>query len=206
MKVLDRYITRELVVPILYSSLSLIVLILVADLFDNLTEFIRYKTPFNVIDNYYLSLIPMAFVQTIPWAAWLGTLFLLINFGLHNELIAMKVAGLKIISIIRPVLFLGFLAGILTFLVSDRILPITHRVTKELSDVYIEKSAHRREETSIRNVTFHSGGNHLYYFRTLSLKSDEAEDVIILWLDRTSHKTFQKISARKAIWKENVWE
>ena len=206
MKVLDRYIIRELFVPIFFCSLSLIVLILVADLFDNLSDFIRYNTPLAIVGRYYLSLVPYAFVQTISWATWLGCLFLLVNFGLHNELIAMKVAGLKIASIVRPVLFFGFLIGILTFIINDRILPISHRATQELSDIYILNNAEETEGKVIRNVTFHSGNNHLYYFRKLLMRTGEAQDIVLLWLDKTTHKTYQKITSQNAVYKNGAWE
>ena len=104
MKVIDRYLTRELTVPILYSCICLICLILIADLFDNLDEILHHRTLFKFILEYYLAMIPYAYVQTIPWAAWIGTLFLLVNLGLHNETLAMKAAGLKITTIVKPIL------------------------------------------------------------------------------------------------------
>ena len=52
MKVLDRYIVRELIFPIIFCSLTLIFLILVADLFDNLDELLRNKTPILIILRY----------------------------------------------------------------------------------------------------------------------------------------------------------
>src|SRR3989338_88825 len=109
MKVLDRYLTRELLVPLVLSVLILVALLLIADLFDNLDDLLRNDTPQTVIMKYYLSLVPFCLIQILPWATWRGTLFLLVNLGFHNETTAMKVAGLKITSIIRPVIFLGFL-------------------------------------------------------------------------------------------------
>ncbi len=206
MKVLDRYVMRELITPIFFCSVSLVVLILIADVFDNLDEFIRFKTPIEVICRYYLSLVPYAFVQTISWAAWLGTLFLLVNFGFHNELLAMKVAGLKITSIIRPIVFIGFLLGILTFMVSDRLVPWSYRVADELSEVYIEKKAMAHESKLIENITFHSPQNQLYYFRNLSVESGESKDIVILWMDTEGKRTKQKIAAQKGHWVNGRWE
>ncbi len=206
MKVLDRYILRELFLPIFYCSLTLVFLILIADLFDNLDELLRHETPFPIFARYYLSLIPYAFTQTIPWATWLGTLFLLVNFGFHNELVAMKVAGLKIITIIRPILFLGFLIGLGTFIISDRVVPPTFRSANELREVYIEKKKEIREEKSIQNVTYRSTDNHIYYMRSLLPEEMKAEDIVILWLDRKDRKTRQKIAAERGQWHGTTWK
>jgi LPS export ABC transporter permease LptG len=205
LKVLDRYLVRELVIPILFCTVTLIFLILIADLFDNLDELLRNKTPFLVMLKYYLCLIPMAFSQTIAWSVWLGTIFLLVNLGVHNELIAMKAAGLRIITIVRPLIFLALLIGIITFLVSDRIVPPTYKTANELLEIYIEKKKGSSEEKSLKNVTYYSGGNILYYFRKFSPKARTVEDAIILWIDPVTHHTTQKVFAKEGTFSDGNW-
>lgn len=205
MKVLDRYLVRELIFPIVFCSLTLVFLILVADLFDNLDELLRNKTPVLIILRYYLSLIPISFTQTISWAVWLGTIFLLVHLGLHNELMAMKAAGLKILTIVRPMIFLGLLLGIVTFLVADRIVPPTYRTANELLEIYIEKKKGAKDRKVFKNVTYYSGGNTLYYFRKFAPKTKTVEDAIIIWLDPVTHHTTQKIFAQKGAWAEDHW-
>ena len=203
MKVLDRYLTRELFIPVFYSSLSLVFLVLIADLFDNLDELFHHKTSFVIILKYYALLVPYAFTQTIPWAAWLGTLFLLVNLGFHNETIAMKAAGLKITSIMRPVIFLGFLFGISTFLVNDRLVPPTYRSAQEIRDLYIEKSKDKRSEKTLKNVTYYSGGTQLYFFRSFSRIKGEVEGIVGLWFEGENSR--QKMIAKKGRWQEGLW-
>ena len=196
---------RELIFPIIFCSLTLIFLILVADLFDNLDELLRNKTPILIILRYYLSLIPISFTQTIAWAVWLGTIFLLVQLGLHNELMAMKAAGLKILTIVRPMIFLGLLLGIITFLVADRVVPKTSRTANELLEIYIEKKKGKEDRKIFKNVTYYSGGNTLYYFRKFSPKPKTVEDAIIIWLDPVNRHTAQKIFAQKGAWTGNQW-
>ena len=205
MKVLDRYLVRELLLPILFCSVTLVFLILVADLFDNLEELLRNKTPFLIIIRYYLSLIPISFTQTISWAVWLGTIFLLVNLGLHNELMAMKAAGLKILTIIRPLIFLGLLLGIVTFLVADRLVPRTYRAANELLEIYIEKKKGKEDRKVFKNVTYYSGGNKLYYFRKFAPKPKTVEGAIIIWMDPETHHTTQKVFAAKGSWVNDSW-
>jgi len=205
LKVLDRYLVRELIFPIVFCSLTLIFLILVADLFDNLDELLRNKTPVLIIFRYYLSLIPISFTQTIAWAVWLGTIFLLVQFGLHNELMAMKAAGLKILTIVRPMIFLGLLLGIITFLVADRVVPKTSRTANELLEIYIEKKKENKDRKIFKNVTYYSGGDTLYYFRKFSPRLKTVEDAIIIWLDPVTHHTAQKIFAQKGAWIDGQW-
>lgn len=205
MKVLDRYLTRELFLPILYTSLTLVFLILIADLFNNLDDLLRYQTSAAVIVKYYLSVIPYAFVQTIPWAAWIGTLFLLVNLGFHHEITAMKAAGLKIMTIVKPVLFLGFLIGIGTFIIGDKIVPRTFKTAQELKASYIDKKAKKEKEKVATNVTYFSGGDQLFYFKTFSKKKGELTGVVGLWLGKKTDKR-QKMIAQSGQWKDTFWE
>lgn len=206
MKVLDRYIVRELLIPIVCSCVTLVFLILIADLFDNLDDLIRHHTPIQVIFRYYLALTPHAFIQVIPWSAWLGTLFLLVNLGFHNETTAMKAAGIKIITIVKPILFLGFLIGMIAFLVSDRIVPSTLRTATELRETYIEESKKKEPEKIFENVTYFSGGDQIYYFRKFLRLKNEVQGVIILWLEHQGSQKNQKMVANRGRWKENGWE
>src|SRR3989338_11205062 len=99
---------------------------------------LRHKTSFAYILKYYLFLIPETFVDSISWACLLATIYVLTSFNYHNEIIAMKVAGLEITSIIRPIIFIGFFMGILSFLISDQIVPITSARAEQILKEKIE--------------------------------------------------------------------
>lgn len=208
MKVLDRYLTRELFLPILYCTLSLVFLILIADLFDNLDDLLRSQTSIKVILKYYGAIIPYAFVQIVPWAAWLGTLFLLVNLGFHHETTAMKAAGLKIATIIKPILFVGFLIGIGTFLISDRVVPKTFRLAQELKEGHIEQKdkLSKQKEKALESLTYYSGGEQLFYIRLFSKSKAEMQGVVALWTGKKTGDKRQKMTARRGVWDNGQWK
>lgn len=206
MKTIDRYLTRELTLPIVYCSLSLVLLLLVADLFNNLDDLLRHKTPLMMTVKYYLAIIPYSFTQTISWSAWLGTLFLLVNFGFHNETIAMKAAGMKITSIVKPILFLGFLFGIMTFLINDRVVPRTSKIASEIAENRINRKTEKKSMRDMQNVTYYSGKEQLYFFRHFSPVKQEVEGVVALWLGRSNINSRKKMIAQRGVWKNDAWE
>src|SRR3989338_74077 len=93
--------------------------------------------------------------------------------------------------------------GIATFLVSDRVVPSTYRYANEIREVHMERKKSKAEGKVFQNVTYSSGGNQLYFFRSFSGKEQAVEDAIILWLDRESRSTRQKMVAKNGAWKEN---
>jgi lipopolysaccharide export system permease protein len=206
MKTFDRYLIRELAFPVFYSCFSLVFLVLIADLFNNLDDILHHRTPVLTILKYYLSLVPFAFTQTVAWAAWLGTLFLLVTFGFHNETLAMKAAGLKITAIIKPILFFGFLLGIMTFLINDKVVPKTARIAKEIREAHILDLSKRKVKTkNMENVTYTSNDDVIYYFRTFSPNRDSVEGAVILWLGDKGQSSRKKMLAKKGTWKEGQW-
>lgn len=206
MKTFDRYLIRELAFPVFYCSLSLVFLILISDLFNNLDDILRHKTPALITLKYYLALVPYAFTQTIAWAAWLGTLFLLVTFGFHNETLAMKAAGLKITTIVKPVLFFGFLLGIITFLINDKVVPRTARIANEIRESRImDLESRKPKNKDLENVTYSSGADLLYYFRSFSPSTQTVEGAVILWLGQQDQNSRKRMQAKKGVWRAEGW-
>ncbi len=205
MKILDRYLIKHFLIPTIFCTITLIFLMLVADVFDNLDEFIRNEVTVKQALRYYLNLIPFVYVQIIQWSSFLGILYLLVNFNLHNELTAMKVSGLEITMIARPLVFVGFFIGILTFLVSDQIVPRTYRVARQIQDERIDRKKGKHERKVFNDITHYGSGNKIYYAETLYLDKKKMKDFIILWLDENK-KTCKKVMARDAQWNGETWE
>lgn len=205
MKILDRYLAKQLLFPIFFCSLTLIFLVFMADVFDYLDEMVKHKTALSHILLYYLALIPETFVDTIPWASLLGTIYVLTSFNYHNEITAMKIAGLEITSIIRPIIFIGFLLGILSFLVGDQVVPKTSSIANKILKEKIEKKKTTEKREVFENVTYYGGKERLYYARILRAKEGKLEDFIILWLDAKKNVK-KKTIAREAKWTGAYWE
>jgi len=117
----------------------------------------------------------------------------------------MKAAGLKIMTIVRPLIFLAILIGIVTFLVTDRIVPATYKTANELLEIHIEKKKASGDRKVLKNVTYYSGGNILYYFRAFTPQNQEVADAIILWLDPTTHHTTRKVFAKEGTFTDSAW-
>ena len=205
MKIFDRYLMKQLLFPIFFCSATLIFLVFMADIFDYLDEMVRHKTHLEHILQYYLMLIPETFVDTIPWASLLATIYVLTSFNYHNELTAMKVAGLEIASIIRPIIFIGFFLGIVSFLVSDKIVPKTSRKANEILKERIEKKKSKENREVFENITYYGDKDRLYYARAFHAKEDRLEDFIVLWLDAKKNVK-KKTVAREAKWNGSQWE
>src|SRR3989338_617902 len=205
MKTLDRYLFKQLLIPIIFCTFTLIFLVFVADLFDKLDDMLKNKADMIHILQYYILITPQTFASIISWASLLATMFVLSNLNFHNEITAMKVCGLEITSIIRPILFVGLGIGVIAFIVNDKIVPTTSRLATSILEKEIEKKESANQREIFSNVTYFGGGNRLYFARSFDPEIKQLSDFIILWLD--DHKQVKKkTTAQKAIWTGSEWE
>lgn len=205
MRILDRYIIRELVIPVLFCSVSLIFLLLIADIFDNLDDMLRNQTQLKYIFQYYLALLPISFTQTISWACLLGTIYLLVHFNHHSEIIAMKAAGLNISTIVRPILFVGFIIGIITFVVSDKIVPKTYLMAQNIRQTKIEVKDSGIEKTkTFNNITYSSKAGRLYYIESLDPAKKTLTNIVVIFLDG-NRNIKRRVMAGSAYYRKGTW-
>jgi len=206
MTILDRYFTKQILFPILFCLSALIFLVLMSDVFNHLDEMLKNSTPIVLIMKYYLALLPEMFVSTISWASLLGVVYVLTTFNYHNEITAMKVAGLEITSIIRPIIFIGFFLGITSFLVSDLLVPKSSRAADRILTNHIQKKNVKIDnQNNFEHVTYYGGTDKLYYARKLDVEAQRIDDFIVLWLD-SERNVRKKTVAQKALWQGSAWE
>ncbi len=203
MRIIDRYILRETLIPIVLILYTLIFLFIVGDLFDNLYEIINNKVSWGEILKYYLLITPFAFVQTISWAIFLGILFVFSNLTRNSEIVAMKSCGLKVSTIALPVIYLGIMFSVITFVVIDKVIPPTIQKAEEIKKTRIEISDKKHERNVLTNLTLLSN-NRQYFIKKFNYKTNEAEDIRIHFLDKNNN-VIKKIIASKGFWKDGRW-
>lgn len=123
MKILDRYIGRQVILGILYIAVALWGL----DLFFNLVNELRFSgkgdyTVSKVFLYLFLS-TPSKIYSTFPWAALIGTLMALGNLANHSELVILRVSGISVMRIAFSVLKSVFLLVICVVFVGEGMAP-----------------------------------------------------------------------------------
>ena len=107
MRLLDRYLLRELLLPLSYCLSGFLVFWISFDLFSELSDFQEKKMPVAAIARYYLVKTPELLVVVMPIALLLALLYALTNHARHNELTAMRAAGLSLGRLVVPYLGVG---------------------------------------------------------------------------------------------------
>src|SRR5258706_16310302 len=107
MRLLDRYLLRELLVPLGYCLCGFLIFWVFSDLFTTLGEFQKKKLLPLDIAEYYLVSTPEFLVVVVPIALLLALLYALTNHARHHEITAIRAAGVSLWRLCLPPLVVG---------------------------------------------------------------------------------------------------
>jgi lipopolysaccharide export system permease protein len=133
MRLLDRYLLRELLVPLGYCLCGFLLLWISADLFSSLRDFQEKKMLAVDILEYYLVMTPGFLILVLPIALLLACLYALTNHARHNEITAMRAAGLSLWRLSLPFFVVGFVASIALFAVNEFWVPGTSERAEQIN-------------------------------------------------------------------------
>ncbi len=204
MKIIDRYIIKQFIMPFIYCSLAFFILYLIADLFEHMDEFLRAHTPWYHILKYYLYMLPMIFIQTSPFSLVLALIYELGNFARHFEVVGMKACGISPKRIALPFLGLGFLLSVILLYLHEGVLPKSFVRLDQFKKMYFEKGESKNAK-SYRDLAYSNAKeNYVFYIHELDLKKNIAKDAQVHYL--TPNGSIEKLfRAKEAQWLDKQW-
>lgn len=123
MRLLDRYLLRELLAPFAFCLGGFLIFWITSDLFDKMGEFQEARMRLLDIAEYYLIRSPELLSTVLPVALLLALLYALTQHARYNEITAMRAAGVGLWRLALPYLVVGFLASIGLFFINEKWAP-----------------------------------------------------------------------------------
>lgn len=123
MRILTRYILRELLPPTLLGFAFYTFIILMNRLFDFAEMIIKRSLPFRIVLELLALALPHIVVLTIPMALLVGILIAVGRLSADSEIIAMQSAGLSPGAIYRPVFYFSVVVFFINFVLMTWVLP-----------------------------------------------------------------------------------
>lgn len=123
MRLLDRYLVRELLAPLVACLACFFIFWVGFDVLGRLDDFQKEKLHLGDVLQYYWISTPELLLTVLPVGLLLALLYSLTNLSRHQEVTAMRAAGVSLWRLALPYLFLGvFFSGGLYWL-NDELLP-----------------------------------------------------------------------------------
>ncbi|MBV9126889.1 MAG: LptF/LptG family permease, partial [Verrucomicrobia bacterium] len=136
MRLLDRYIGRELIVTGLFAVATLSFVIVLGQIFKKLFEYvIEHDAPASFILTFIAYALPASLSLTIPWAFLTAVLLVFGRLSANNELIALRSAGISIPRLAVPVLGVAALGCAICLWIN---LSVGPRAQQNLKDAFFQ--------------------------------------------------------------------
>ncbi len=203
-KLLDKYIIKEITYPFIYSVI-IITIILLGNYLFQLTDLIIIKdVPINLVLKLLFYNLPDIVVRTFPIAILFATMTGIGRLNRERELTAFRMGGVSLYRLIIPVLIIGILISGLTLYFNEKVVPWANHQAKNIirTTVLKESMPNTREE-----VFFKGPKGRLFYVKEYNEENETLNNITIYNIKSNKEDTKfpEVITARKGNIKENVW-
>ncbi|TES90401.1 MAG: YjgP/YjgQ family permease, partial [Candidatus Cloacimonadota bacterium] len=204
MKILDRYLLREFLKALFFILLAFIFIFVIVDLFDDLSKFIEKKVAIFDIFLFYLYQVPSIAVLVFPVAILLSLFFSLGMMAKHFEILALKANGISLNRIFLTYLIAGFAMSFFVILVNEIVVPYANEKMRAHKRTKINKLT-AIDYRFQNNLKYLGENGYTYSIKTYDGRKKEIRRVSVLKFNE-HHKLVRRIDAKRAIWKDGVWE
>jgi LPS export ABC transporter permease LptF/LPS export ABC transporter permease LptG len=155
-KILDRYVWKELGTPFLLGLFIFTFLLLIDRIFDLVDLIINKGVPVLFVLQLLLYICPAILVLTIPIGFLLAILVAFGRLSADMEIVAMKACGVSPLRLLRPVLVFGVVAALLTGYLMIEAVPRANYAFKSLVFDIVRTQATVGLKERVFNDTFGS--------------------------------------------------
>ena len=155
MRLLDRYLLRELLIPLLYCFCGFLVFWIAFEFASDLDDFQRHHLTALEIARFYWVKLPKLLVDIVaPVTFLLALLYTVTHHARHNELTAMRAAGVSLWRICAPYWVVGLLLSLGCFWLNEKRVPLGADAAERIVHQHEKSVAGSSSRDWIRGVTF----------------------------------------------------
>jgi lipopolysaccharide export system permease protein len=132
MRLLDRYLLRELLVPLGYCLAGFLMFWVSSDLVNQIDEYQAAKLSGLDVARYYLLRLPELLPVVMPVALLLALLYTLTHLARSNELTAMRAAGQSLWRLTLPYFIVGLAFSLMVFYCNETLAPVASEIADQM--------------------------------------------------------------------------
>lgn len=201
MRILDKYILKNVVTGYVFVLLVFIGLYFIIDIFTNLSDILKAKTPPVIVVQYYFHSLPLIIMRVSPLSLLISVLYAFGELNKNNEVVSIRSAGLSLFRISFPVIFFALFLSMATFYLQEKILIHSQRKVEDIKSQFIKKDLAKASVE--KNLAFTSE-NMIFFVQKFMPKEKTLENIIIFKEDKDRNIT-DKIICNKMTYENSVW-
>lgn len=200
MRLLDRYLFRELLAPLAYCLGGFLIFWISFNLFNDLDKLQTAKLHLLDVIEYSIAMTPEFLVTALPVALLLALLYALTHHSRHNEITAMRAAGVSLWRICIPYFVVGFFASVALFALNEFAVPRGADWADRILNRYIQKADVANGKQQVLGFQ-NDRARRSWFFSEFNYRKAELDDVTVIDAARG-----MRLDADRAIYTNRVWK
>ncbi len=202
MTILDRYLFKQFSRTFLLVLAAVMAIYLLVDFFEQIDNFMEAGKGVRLALRYHLLKTPFIAEQLLPVAILLAGVITLGLLNHHNELLALKAAGISILRITGPIIAAALVFILIGLAASQWLLPAT---TSASNRIWYEEVQSQNPRGIFRNGRYYYRGETGFYSFA---QPDPHQDRFTSFTYTTWNRAYELtmlLTAEKARWQRGVW-
>jgi lipopolysaccharide export system permease protein len=204
MKIVDRYLVREMAGPFVFGVLAFVLLFVSGNILFRLTDLVaQLGLSLWTATKLFFLWLPGFIVLTFPLATLVAILVAFGRLSGDSELIAMHAGGISFRRLVIPIAAAGLVISVITAAFNEIIVPAANRRAEEI----VRTATARAGGVAKEEVLFKESagdGSRIIYADRLDVGTGELTNPTIQWFQGGKPVLFTV--AKRAVWRENRWE
>jgi lipopolysaccharide export system permease protein len=204
MRLLDRYLLCELLVPLGYCVGGFLIFWISFDLFKELEAFQQEKLGVGEIAKYYFVKTPELLVTITPVALLLSLLYALTNHARHHELTAMRAAGVSLWRLCVPYFGVAVFLSVLLQAMNEQWVPDSAELAEQIRKRNTAEQPSVEERQWQGDLNFHNDReNRFWRILSYNVETGEMRDPYVAW--RPADGLLRQLLAKRGVWTNGAW-
>ena len=202
MRLLDRYLLRELLMPLGVCLGGFTLFWIAFDLLGDMTRFQKAGLGWGGVLEFYLWGLPELLNTTLPIALLLSLLYTLTHHARHHELTAIRAAGISLWRTILPYLAVGLVLSLALYWAGENLAP---QAKRRQDDLMLGRAALENPARAWRSqFHFENQGDHRSWSisRFLPASGDMAGVRLLMPLGAGARR---EVGIPSAVWTNGAW-
>jgi lipopolysaccharide export system permease protein len=204
MRILDRYLLHELLVPLGYCLCGFLMFWIAFDVILNLREFQNDGLQVSDVAEYYLVQTPGILVVILPVALLLALLYSLTNHARHNELTAIRGAGISLWRLCLPYLGVGLFISLASLALNEFFVPDSAETARRILKCRLPPEPGAPKADEVRDLVFRNeGAGRTWRIRLYKTSTGEMAGPIVTWARADGSRI--EVRADRAVRIDGTW-
>jgi LPS export ABC transporter permease LptG/LPS export ABC transporter permease LptF len=205
---LDEYVMRSYATNFLMALGVFAILYVVFTFFELMGDIIRNQTPFIIVGEYLVNLIPYIVSAVTPLCSLLAVLITFGSLNRASELTAMKATGISLYRVVAPILVFAAILATALFAFNESYLPEANRRQQALRAEIKDKPAQTFNLAGRQFISGQPGEQgtptRIFYYQAFDPDRNVFADLTVFEFDPQTFTLQRRIYAKNVQWDPTV--